>query len=176
MMSAGSLFAVEKPLGEGDYVIGAGDLLDISTWKDEALSRAVVVLPDGKISFPLLGIFQAAGKTIPQLKQEMESQLVKYISDPVLTVEVKQVNSMRVYVIGRVNKPDQFVLTSEVTVLQALSMAGGLTPFANKDKIRIIRQTKNTQTVIPFKYDDVVDDAKLDQNIWLQRGDVVVVP
>jgi polysaccharide export outer membrane protein len=121
-------------------------------------------------------MFRAAGKTVPELKQEIEAEIVKYVPDPLLSVEVRQVNSMRIYVIGRVIRPDQFVINSEVTVLQALSMAGGLNQFANKDKIRIIRQTKDKQMVIPFRYNDVVEDAKLEQNIWLQRGDVVVVP
>jgi polysaccharide export outer membrane protein len=176
MLSAVGGAAAEKVGVEGDYVIGPGDVLDISNWKDESLTRSVVVLPDGKISFPLIGLFRAAGKTVPELKQEIETEIVKYVPDPLLTVEVKQVNSMLIYVIGRVNKPDKFVLNSDVTVLQALTMAGGLNPFAKKDKIRIIRQNKDKQTVIPFRYDDVVEDAKLEQNIWLQRGDVVVVP
>jgi polysaccharide export outer membrane protein len=176
LVLAGAGSAADKTGTEGDYVIGPGDMLDISNWKDEALTKSVVVLPDGKISFPLIGMFRAAGKTVPELKQEIEAEIVKYVPDPLLSVEVRQVNSMRIYVIGRVIRPDQFVINSEVTVLQALSMAGGLNQFANKDKIRIIRQTKDKQTVIPFRYNDVVEDAKLEQNIWLQRGDVVVVP
>jgi polysaccharide export outer membrane protein len=159
-----------------DYVIGPGDVLDISTWKDESLTKSVVVLPDGKISFPLIGVFRAGGRTVPELRQEILDAIVKYVPDPVLTVEVKQVNSLLIYVIGRVNAPGKFLLNSNVTVLQALAMAGGLNPFAKKDKIRIIRQDGNRHTVIPFQYDDVVEDAKLEQNIRLQRGDVVVVP
>jgi polysaccharide export outer membrane protein len=161
---------------DADYVIGPGDVLDISTWKDESLTKSVVVLPDGKISFPLIGVFRAGGRTVPELRQEILDAIVKYVPDPVLTVEVKQVNSLLIYVIGRVNAPGKFLLNSNVTVLQALAMAGGLNPFAKKDKIRIIRQDGNRHTVIPFQYDDVVEDAKLEQNIRLQRGDVVVVP
>ena len=161
---------------EGDYVIGPGDVLDISTWKDESLTKSVVVLPDGKISFPLIGVFRAGGKTVPELKQEILAALIKYVPDPVLSVDVRQVNSMLIYVIGRVNAPGKFLLSSNVTVLQALAMAGGLNPFAKKDKIRVIRQNGNRHTVFPFKYDSVVEDADLEQNIRLQRGDVVVVP
>jgi polysaccharide export outer membrane protein len=176
ILLAGGGDAAEKGGGEGDYVIGSGDVLNISNWKDESLTRSVVVLPDGKISFPLIGVFRAAGKTVPELQREIEAEIVKYVPDPLLNVEVREVKSMLIYVIGRVNKPDKFILNSDVTVLQALSMAGGLNPFAKKDMIRIIRQNKDKQTVIPFRYDEVVEDAKLEQNIWLQRGDVVVVP
>jgi polysaccharide export outer membrane protein len=176
VLSAGGGTAAEKAGVEGDYVIGPGDVLDISNWKDESLTRSVVVLPDGKISFPLLGLFRAAGKTVPELKQEIEAEIVKYVPDPLLTVEVKQVNSMVIYVIGRVNAPGKFALNSEITVLQALSMAGGLNPFAKRDQVRIIRQSKDGNKVIPFRYDEVVEDAKLEQNIWLHRGDVVVAP
>ena len=161
---------------EEPYIIGPGDILDISNWKDESLTKAVVVLPDGKISFPLIGVFQAAGKSIPELKSEIQSEIIKYVPDPVLTVEVRQVNSMLIYVIGRVNSPGKFVLNANVTALQALAMAGGLNPFAKKDKIRIIRQNANQSVVIPFRYDDVVENADLTQNVRLQRGDVVVVP
>lgn len=161
---------------EEPYIIGPGDVLDISNWKDEALSKSVVVLPDGKISFPLIGIFQASGKTVAELKGEIQSEIIKYMPDPVLTVEVRQVNSMLIYVIGRVNSPGKFILNSNVTALQALAMAGGLNPFAKKDKIRIIRQNGNQSDIIPFRYDDVVENADLAQNIRLRRGDVVVVP
>jgi polysaccharide biosynthesis/export protein len=168
--------AQEKVDGEADYVIGPGDMLDISNWKDESLTKSVLVLPDGKISFPLIGMFRAAGKTVPELKQEIEEAMIKYVPDPVVTVEVRQVNSMLIYVIGRVNTPGKFILNTNVTVLQALAMAGGLNPFAKKDKIRIIRQSGNRHSVLPFLYDSVVEDANLEQNIRLKRGDVVVVP
>jgi polysaccharide biosynthesis/export protein len=176
IMKSGWTNAEEYVGRDGDYIIGFGDILDISNWKDESMTKSVVVLPDGKISFPLIGIFRAAGKTVAELKHEMETEIVKYVPDPLLNVEVKQVNSMKIYVIGRVNKSDQFNLNGEVTVLQALSMAGGLNQFANKDKIRIIRQNKDKQMVIPFKYNEVVENSAMEQNIKLQRGDVVVVP
>jgi polysaccharide export outer membrane protein len=167
----GSVWSAEEP-----YIIGPGDILDISNWKDESLTKSVVVLPDGKISFPLIGIFQAAGKTVTELKTEIQAEIVKYVPDPVLTVEVRQVNSMLIYVIGRVNAPGKFLLNGNITALQALAMAGGLNPFAKKDKIRIIRQNADQSVVIPFRYDDVVENADLAQNVRLQRGDVVVVP
>lgn len=158
-----------------DYAIGAGDVLEISAWKDQALTRQVVVLPDGTISFPLVGQFSAAGKTVEQLKSEMEKKLTRYMPEPELSVIVQQVNSMMVYVIGKVNRPGHIPLNRNIDVLQALSMAGGLNVFANKEDIRIFRKTADKTMVIPFNYKAVAEDFLLEGNILLQRGDVIVV-
>jgi len=169
--------AAMKPAGVGgDYLIGPGDQLDISVWKDEALTRTSVVLPDGKISFPLIGEVMAAGKTLAQLKQELEQKLVRFVPDMVLSVEVRQCNSMLIYVIGRVNAPGRFVLNANVNVLQALAMAGGLNPFAKKDGIKIFRHEGEKTVILPFKYSEVADGNHLEQNIWLRQGDLVLVP
>ena len=171
--------AVAAPVVVGpDYIIGPGDLLEINVWRDDALSKVVTVLPDGKIFFPLIGQFVAAGKTVAQLKQEIEEKILPYVPEPVLLVDVKQVNSMIIYVIGRVNAPapGRFILNAHVTVLQALSMAGGLNPFAKRDKIKVFREEGGKTKVFNFRYDDVVDGIHLEQNIQLKRGDVVVVP
>jgi polysaccharide biosynthesis/export protein len=160
----------------GDYIIGPGDVLDISIWKDEALTRSVLVLPDGKIAFPLIGILTASGKTLPELKKEIEGKITQYVTDPVLSAEVRQVNSMIVYVIGRVNNPGKFILNANINVLQALAMAGGLNPFAKKGDIKVFRQDGAKTEIFPFDYDDVVDGSRLKDNIELKRGDVVVVP
>jgi polysaccharide biosynthesis/export protein len=160
-----------------DYLVGPGDVLDISVWKDEALTRSVTVLPDGKISFPLIGEVRAGGRTIADLKQEVGQKISAYVPDPTLSVEVKQVNSMLVYVIGRVNTPGRFALNTNVNVMQGLAMAGGLNPFAKRDKIKILRQEGGGKPIIfGFSYDDVVDGIRLEQNIMLRRGDLVVVP
>lgn len=158
-----------------DYAIGAGDVLEISVWKDPALTRQVVVLPDGTISFPLVGQFQAAGKTVADLKDEMEKKLVRYIPEPELSLIVQQVNSQVVYVIGKVNRPGHIPLNRNIDVLQALSMAGGLNVFADQQDIRIFRKSGGNTMVIPFNYKAVTEDNQLDGNIFLQRGDVVVV-
>jgi polysaccharide export outer membrane protein len=159
-----------------DYLLGPGDLLDIAVWKDETLTKSVIVLPDGKISFPLIGEIKAAGRTIAQLKQEIAEKISPYAPDPTLSVEVKQVNSMLVYVIGRVYTPGRFALNTNVNVLQALTMAGGVNPFAKRDKIKIFRQEGKKTTIFRFKYDEVVEGTNLEQNIMLQRGDLIVVP
>lgn len=158
------------------YLIGPGDLLDISVWKDEALTKTVVVLPDGMIAFPLIGELKAEGKTVAELKQEMEKRLTRYVSDMVLNLEVRQSNSMLIYVIGRVNSPGRQALNANINVLQSLAMAGGLNPFAKKDKIRVFRQEGSTTRSFGFRYDDVVEGKHLEDNIVLKRGDVVVVP
>jgi polysaccharide export outer membrane protein len=160
----------------GDYRIGSGDVLDISVWKDETLTRSVVVLADGKISFPLIGEVIAEGKTVAQLKKEIEGKLAPFVPDITLSLEVKQVNSMLVYVIGRVNSPGRFALNANVNVLQALSMAGGLNPFAKRDKIKVFRQEGDKTHIFNFQYDSVVKGKNLEQNIMLKRGDVIVVP
>ncbi len=164
----------EKP-GD-DYIIGSGDILDISLWKDEAMTKQVTVRTDGKIVFPLIGEIAAAGRSVGELKQEMVGKLKEYVPEPVLTVDVKQMNSMIVYVTGRVTKPGQYLVNTRVTVLQAISIAGGLNAFAKRGKIKVFRQEDGKTVTFPFDYDEVIDGENLQQNIVLKRGDVVVVP
>lgn len=164
-----------SPVGT-DYLIGPGDILEISVWKEEALTKAVVVLPDGRVSFPLIGQVQAADRTVADLKQDITKRMVKYAPKEEVNLEVKQVNSMLVYVIGRVNQPGRFVLNTNVDVLQALAIAGGLNPFAKRNQIKIFRKVSGMTLTFNFNYDDVTDGGKLQQNITLKRGDVIVVP
>jgi polysaccharide export outer membrane protein len=175
---AGAAAAEEKTLERPmlDYSIGPGDVLDISVWKVEELTKMVTVLPDGKIAFPLVGQLAAAGKTVDQLSKELEKKLVRFVPDVNLSVLVHQVNSMMVYVIGRVNNPGRFVLNSDVNVLQALAMAGGLNPFAEGGKIKIFRKEGEGTEIIRFDYDDVTKGKDVGQNITLRRGDVIFVP
>ena len=165
-----------SPNGE-QYRIGAGDVLDISVWKDEAQTKILVVLPDGAISLPLIGRVMAEGKTTAQLKEEITQKVSRFVPDPVVTVIVQQANSMFIFVVGRVNHPGRFVINTNVNVLQALTMAGGLSPFAKRKKIRIIREEKDGETrIFTFNYDDVSAGKNIAQNIKLRRGDMVVVP
>jgi len=178
VFAATPLWGVEdSPLLTGDpYLIGAGDVLYISVWKDEAQTKTVVVLPDGTISLPLIGQVMAEGKTVSQLKEEIRQKVSQFVPDPVLTVIVHQVNSMLIYVIGRVNNPGRFLLSTNVNVLQALTMAGGLNPFAKREKITVMREEWGDTTIFKFNYDEVAAGENLQQNIRLRRGDVVVVP
>ncbi|CAD7778753.1 MAG: Polysaccharide biosynthesis/export protein [Candidatus Methanoperedenaceae archaeon GB37] len=121
---------VEK-LEQGGFLLGPEDILEISVWKDETLTKQVVVRPDGKISFPLIGEIQAAGRTVEGLRKEIIEKLSEFISDPVVTVMVIGINSYKIYVIGKVNKPGAYTVGRSVNVMQALSMAGGFSPFAD---------------------------------------------
>ena len=160
-----------------EYRIGPGDVLSIEVWKDPALTRLVTVLPDGMISFPLIGELTAGDRTVAELKKEIESKITRYVPDSPLTVEVRQINSLHVYVLGRVNAPGRFVLTSNVTVLQALAIAGGPNAFANRSEIRVLRQEGGKTVRSPaFDYDDVTAGKHLETNVLLRRGDVVFVP
>jgi polysaccharide export outer membrane protein len=168
---------IVQPLSDNAarYTIGAGDVLEISVWKDAALSRTLIVLPDGSISFPLLGRVHAEGKTADQLKSDMAGKLVNYIPEPEISVIVQRVNSQVVYIIGKVNRPGPIELSRKIDVLQALSIAGGLNMFADKADIRIFRKTEDQTMVIPFNYKAVTEEYRLEENILLQRGDVVLV-
>jgi len=175
---ASTAWAGEQSAGwqASDYIIGPGDVLDISVWKDAALTKLAIVLPDGKISFPLIGQVEAGGKTVAQLRKVLEKKLTRFVPDLNLSILVSQVNSMMVYVIGRVNNPGRFLLNTNVNVLQVLSIAGGLNPFAKRSKIKILRATKGQTKIILFNYDSAIKGENLQQNIQLKRGDVVVVP
>ena len=164
------------PAAGQDYVIGPGDVLEISVWKEEALTKLVTVLPDGKIQFPLIGEAMASGWTVAQLKKEIETRLARFVPDPVLSVSVYQMNSLNIYVVGKVNKPGRFALNANADVLQALAMAGGLNSYAKRSQIKVFRKQDGKTKIFDFDYDDVTDGEKLEQNIQLVRGDVIVVP
>jgi len=179
---AGLLLSVTAVLGQSEpapieeYLIGPGDVLDIAVWKNEDLTRRVVVRPDGKISFPLIGEVTANDTSVSALTEELKTRLARYVPDVILSVVVAQVNSLQVYVIGKVNGPGRFVLSSNVTVLQALAMAGGLNPFAKSGRIKIFREQESDIKFFFFDYDEVAAGENLHQNIRLKRGDVIVVP
>lgn len=159
-----------------EYIIGKGDILQLSVWKDPELSRQVTVLPDGKISLPMVGHLVAAGKTLLQLEAEVTDGIKNYLPFPVLDISVVQANSMIIYVIGKVRAPGRFPVSSEVNVLQALSMAGGLDRFADEDDIKIYREKNGQTSILFFDYSQVIDGKQLEQNIRLRRGDVIVIP
>ncbi|NOS80337.1 MAG: polysaccharide export protein [Nitrospira sp.] len=159
-----------------NYLLGAEDVLNISVWRDEQLTREVVVRPDGFVSFPLVGDVQAAGRTVQEVRADIVNRLTKFIPNPQVSVTVTKVLSYRIYVLGRVNKPGEFMVGHTADVLQALSLAGGLTPFAAENDIRIMRRVNGEQQVFPFRYGEAKKGKGLEQNILLQRGDVVMVP
>jgi polysaccharide biosynthesis/export protein len=158
------------------YVIGPQDVLDVSVWKEPDLSRSVPVRPDGKISLPLLNDVQAAGLTPGELSAQIKLNLSKYITNPQVTVIISQVLSQRIYILGEVTRAGSYALLPEMTVLQALSDAGGFTPFANSKKVYVLRQDGGTEQKFPFNYKDVIRGKNPAQNIALKPGDTIIVP
>jgi polysaccharide export outer membrane protein len=161
---------------EPTYLLGPEDILKVAVWKDEQLTQEAVVRPDGMISFPLIGEVQASGRTVEDVRSEIALRLTKYLPNPNVTVTVLKVLSYRIYVLGRVNKPGEYQAGHHTDVLQALSMAGGLTAYASENNIKIIRRSGTEELVFPFRYGDAKKGQDLHQNILLQRGDVVMVP
>ena len=157
-----------------DYRVGPEDVLRISVWRDETLTREVLVRPDGLISFPLIGEVQADGRTVEEIKADVAQRLSRYVPEPTVSVEVLKITSYRIYVIGKVNRPGEYPVGHDLDVMQALSLAGGLTPFAKENRITILRRA--TGETFDFRYGDIERGEALGQNIVLQRGDVVVVP
>jgi polysaccharide export outer membrane protein len=160
------------------YKIQPGDKLYISVYNEEELQKDIVVRPDGGITFPLIGDVDAKGKSISELRQEITARLGQYIPDATVSVSLKEVIGNKIFVLGQVKNPGEYVLTGDIDVLQALSMAGGLTAFANSNKIKVLRRNKATSAkeVIPFSYKRVMRGEDLDQNITLRSGDTVIVP
>ena len=159
-----------------EYLLSPEDILEISVWKEESLTKQVVVRPDGAFSFPLVGDVQATAKTVEQIREEIKERLKKYIPEPVVSVSLLKVTGYKIYVIGKVNKPGEFVTGRFVDVLQALAMAGGVTPYAAENDIRILRRVQGKEYVRTFRYADVRKGRNLEQNILLRSGDTVVVP
>ena len=161
---------------EKGYHIGPGDVIEISVWKDPELSRNLVVPPDGIISFPLIGSIDVIPMTVPELRKIVTQKLSEFIPDATVTVMLMQINSLKAFVIGKVNEPGEFPIDLETNVMQILAKAGGLNPFASRGNIKILRQKDNKIIEIPFDYGEVEKGKNLQQNIILKTGDVVVVP
>jgi len=162
---------------EDIYRLNAGDKLRIDIWQEENLRAEVMILPDGMINFPLVGAVSAAGKTTTELAELLKQKLADFIPGPEVNVALVTLEGNVVYVIGEVIKPGPYIMSKNVNIVQALSMAGGLTPFAAKNDIHVVRKDRDNHTVsIPFRYADVEDGDKLDSIILLQSGDTVIVP
>jgi polysaccharide export outer membrane protein len=178
LLICGTAFAADRPIPTppDGYKLRPGDVLQVSVWKETDLQGEVLIRPDGGMSFALAGELEAAGHTVAELTSMLETRIRKFIPDAVVTVAVKTAGGNRVYVIGKVNRPGDFPLTGPIDVMQALSLAGGATPFADTNGIRILRRDGEHETSIHFRYNDIARGHRLDQNILLQNGDTVVVP
>jgi polysaccharide export outer membrane protein len=174
--SAANELAKKVATQDPSYVIGSQDMLDISVWREPDFSRTVPVRPDGKISLPLLNDMQAAGLTPSQLAAELTKSLNKFVTNPQVTIIVTQINSQRFYILGEAARPGAYTLIPEMTILQALSNAGGFTPYANSKKIYLLREENGKQQKLSFNYKDVVAGKRTEQNIVLKNGDTIVVP
>lgn len=159
------------------YGLNPGDVLQISVWREPDLLREVLVRPDGKINFPLVGDIAAADRTPEQVQAEIVARLEEFIPDAVVTVALVQIGGNKIYVLGKVLRPGEFTIGARVDVMQALAMAGGLNQFAAANKIKVLRRSDDgRQRAIGFRYSDVEDGSNLTSNIMLESGDVVVVP
>jgi polysaccharide export outer membrane protein len=162
---------------DNSFVIGNDDVLAVSVWKEAEISRSVPVRSDGKISLPLVGELQAAGRTPFNLEQDIAERLKNYISEPEVTVIVQQINSQKFNIMGQVVKPGSYPLASAATVLDAIAVAGGFRDFAKKKSIYVLRQNVDgTQTRIPFNYKEVIKGQNPSENSKLQPRDTIVVP
>jgi polysaccharide export outer membrane protein len=159
-----------------DYVIGPDDALDVIVWRDKDMSASVQVRPDGKISLPLVNDIQPAGLTPDQLRETVKAAVARFVTDPSVTIVVRQINSRKVYVTGSVNKPGPFPLSDTMTVLQMLALAGGLSEYANGKEILVMRTERGQTQSFKFNYKDVSKGKNLQQNIVLRPGDTIVVP
>ncbi len=177
-LTLSAVFTVNAAEVRPAYRIGPEDVLQISVWKEEGLDKEVLVQPDGRISFPLAGSIQALGKTPAQLQEEIRGRIQRLIPEAVVTVAVTKVSGYSIFVIGQVKEPGQFTLGRFVDVIQALTLAGGLTPYANEGKIQINRRNadNNKQETFKFNYSRFKSGRGLGDNRILQSGDVVVVP
>lgn len=158
------------------YKVGPGDVLEVTVWRDENLSRELVVTPDSTISYPLIGDVYVGNLSVGEIRNVVTQKLAEYVPDASVTVILKQINSLKVYVIGQVKNPGDFPINQDTRVMQVLSMAKGLTPFAAERDIHILRYSDKGTQKIGFDYKEVIKGQNLNQDIRLKRGDVIVVP
>jgi polysaccharide export outer membrane protein len=173
---AGSAVANDPEAAHEPYRVQPGDILTVSVWKEDGLTGDVVVRPDGGLSFPLAGDVSASGKSIEDLRKEITERLKHYMPQPVVTVAIKQIGGNHIYVLGKVNHPGDFQFINPIDVMQALSLAGGATPYAALNDIIILRREDAREQAIRFRYGDVERGKDLLQNVLLHSGDTVVVP
>jgi polysaccharide biosynthesis/export protein len=159
------------------YAVGPGDVLQVRAWKNDALSQRVTVRPDGFVTLPLIGDVLVEGRTVDSIAHDVVTRAAKFYTEaPVVAVEVAELHSYRVYVMGEVTRPGEFTPKGQVTVLQAIALAGGFTRFAAPEKVVIVRRDAQGERRIPFAYEQVVEKGELRQNLPLQSNDTVVIP
>jgi len=175
-----ALEEVNRPLVK-EFFLGPEDIVEVTVWRNQDLSRTVVVRPDGMISLPLIGDVQASGQTAAQVSERISKRLSEFKENPSVSVSVKEINSYFIFVVGEVMRPGKYPLKSYATVLQAVSLAGGFTQYGSKNKMAVMRSTHNAsgderQVRIPVRYDDLVSGKGKVGNFRLLSGDTIVVP
>jgi polysaccharide biosynthesis/export protein len=175
IVSAGPA-AAQAPAQDSSYKIGPNDILNIFVWKEAELTRDVTVMPDGKITYPLIGELMAQGQTATELKKVITEKLQSFVTAPEVTVIVRESRSQVIYAIGKLTKPGPYPLAPGMTVMQALSAAGGFTEWADTKNILIVRKEEGKETQLRFNYKEFTSGEKLEQNILLKPGDTLVVP
>lgn len=159
-----------------DYLLGPEDVIEISVWKNDNLSKTVLIRPDGKISLPLIGDVQAAGQTTVQLRDTIKERLKEYKETPEVSIIVKEINSLAVFVTGEVAHPGKLMLKSDTSLLQAISLVGGFTQYASKNNMILLRRVGGVETRKVIRYKDIVSGNKPEDDVLLQRGDTIIVP
>jgi polysaccharide export outer membrane protein len=165
--------AADKP---SIYQLHQGDRVLISVWREDTLQREVVVLPDGSITFPLIGRVEVAGLDTPEVERRIAVKLKEFLPDPVVTVSITATDGNRAYVMGKVIRPGSLVISGPITVLQAISIVGGFDRFADESGIKVIRAKSDGQDVFPVRYKDIISGKDMSTNIQLKAGDTIVVP
>jgi polysaccharide biosynthesis/export protein len=181
IFSSTPCFAQEKVATQNEsdsthYLIGPNDVLNIFVWKEADLTRDITVMPDGRITYPLVGEIDVSGQTVTSLKEKITEKLKNFLSSPEITVIVRESKSRQIYTLGKIARPGQLQLAPSMTVLQALSAAGGCTEWADTKNIMIIRRTNGKETTFRFNYQDIISGKNMEQNIILEPNDTIVVP
>lgn len=170
---AGLACAAENP---DTYILRQGDTVSISVWREDALQRQLIILPDGSVTFPLIGRIEIAGLSTPEVAYQITAKLKEYFPDPIVSVAIVGIDGNRAYVTGKVLHPGSFIITGPTTVLQAISIMGGLDKFADEGGIKVIRTKADKQEILPVNYKDIISGKDLSTNIKLKAGDTLIVP
>lgn len=172
-MQAGLAVAADKP---DIYQLRQGDTVLISVWREDTLQRQVIVLPDGSVTFPLIGRVEVAGLSTPEVEQRITLKLKEYFPEPIVTVVIVGIDGHRAYVTGKVMHPGPLIISGPITVLQAISLVGGFDRFADESGIKVIRAKPDGQEILPVNYKDIISGKNMSTNIPLKAGDTLVVP
>ncbi len=176
LVEAQAAAAEVSPPDQASYRLGPEDVIEVTVWKEPDMTKTLIVQPDGKVFYPLIGEVVAAGKTVKEIQDEISKRLEKFVTDAAVTVILVKAQHYKFFVTGKVNKPGEFLVGRPTSVLQAIAMAGGLTPFASPKSIKVVRKQGGVDEIYGFNYKEVSKGQWLSQDIILKPGDVVVVP